>query len=347
MSRKYSNNKVKDSGEILSYPNKFTVVDYENAQNVLTYWRTIHAGTFNTFQATLRDKLKRLGFENYLIAQRLKRADSIVSKLRRFPNMKLSTMQDISGLRAILKNVEQVRALEKNYRSSNFRHVLKDSKDYISSPAKSGYRGIHLVYEYINAKNPEASGLKIELQIRTKLQHTWATAVETMGTFLNHSLKSSQGPIDWLEYFSLVSAGFSILEKSPIPIQYQFLSNKEIFQKIVDESIKFDISSKLRGYTVATEHITKSNFSSKYNLIILNLEKRVLNIRNYTEKQLGQANIDYTNIEKEINKGANLQAVLVSTGSIESLKRAYPSYFLDTHEYLIKLNLINSRLQKM
>jgi hypothetical protein len=37
MSRKYSNNKVKDSGEILSYPNKFTVVDYENAQNVLTY----------------------------------------------------------------------------------------------------------------------------------------------------------------------------------------------------------------------------------------------------------------------------------------------------------------------
>jgi hypothetical protein len=22
----------------LSYPNKFTVVDYENAQNVLTYW---------------------------------------------------------------------------------------------------------------------------------------------------------------------------------------------------------------------------------------------------------------------------------------------------------------------
>lgn len=347
MSRKYSNNAIKHSGEILSYPQKFTPDDYEKAQNVLTYWRTIHAGTFNTFQATLRDKLKRLGFTNYLIAQRLKRADSIVSKLKRFPNMKLSTMQDIAGLRAIVKNVEQVRELETNYRTSNFRHLLKDSKDYISNPAKSGYRGIHLIYEYINPKNPNSMGLKIELQIRTKLQHTWATAVETMGTFLNHSLKSSQGPIDWLEYFSLVSAGFAILEKSPIPCQYQLNSNKEIFEKIIDESLKLDISSKLRGYTVAAEHITKSTFNSKYNLIILNLDKRVLNIKNYTAKQLEQANIDYTNIEKEINKGANLQAVLVSTGSIESLKRAYPSYFLDTHEFLDKLNLINNRLKRM
>ena len=347
MNRKYSNNRVKNSGEILSYPENFSMEEYEESQNILTYWRTIHATTFNTFQATLRDKLKRLNYSNYLIAQRLKRVDSIVKKLKRFPNMKLSTMQDIAGLRAILKNVKEVRELENNYRNSNFRHVLKDYKDYINYPDKSGYRGIHLIYEYINDKNPEASGLKIELQIRTKLQHTWATAVETMGTFLNHSLKSSQGPTNWLEYFTLVSSGFAILENSPIPLQYQFLSNKEIFQKIVDESFKLDISSKLRGFTVASDHIVKSNINSKYNLIILNLDKRVLNIKYYSAKQLEQANVDYTNIEREINKGANLQAVLVSTNSIESLKKAYPSYFLDTHEYLNKLNLINYRLKKM
>lgn len=347
MSRKYSNNKVKDSGDILAYPNNYLPQDYENAQNVLTYWRTIHASTFKTFQTTLRDKLKRLGYSDCLIAQRLKRADSIVSKLKRFPKMKLSTMQDIAGLRAILKNVQQVRELEKEYRTSNFKHILKDSKDYITCPASSGYRGIHLVYEYINPKNTEASGLKIELQIRTKLQHAWATAVETMGTFLNHSLKSSQGPANWLDYFSLVSAGFAILEKSPIPTQFQLISNKEIFQMIVDESNKLDISAKLKGFTVAAEHIVKSKVNSKYNLIILNLDKRVLNIKNYSAKQLTQANVDYTSIEKEIHKGANLQAVLVSTGSIESLKKAYPSYFLDTEDFLGKLSLIENRLAKM
>lgn len=347
MSRKYPNTKVKEAGEILCYPEKHTKEELENAQNILTYWRTIHASMFNTFQSTLRDKLKRLGYSNFIIAQRLKRVKAIVTKLARFQKMKLSTMQDIAGLRAIVKNIEQVRALEKSYINSNFKHELKNFKDYISNPADSGYRGIHLIYEYKNLNLPEASGLRIELQIRTKLQHAWATAVETMGTFLDQPLKSGQGQEVWLEYFSLVSAGFAILEKSTIPLQYQLLSNKDIFQKIVNESNKLEVNSILRGYTVAVEHIVNSKINSKYNLIILNLDKRVLNIKNYSAKQLQQANVDYTNIEREINNGANLQAVLVSTGSIESLRRAYPSYFFDTHGFLDKLNLIKSRLSKM
>jgi putative GTP pyrophosphokinase len=345
--RKYSNNEIKNAGKILANPLKYNVSQYEEAQNTLTYWRTIHAPAINTFQATLRDKLKRHEFKDYLIAQRLKRVVSIVSKLQRFSTMKLSTMQDIAGLRAILKNIDQVRQIENSYRLSIFNHLLIDDKDYISAPARSGYRGIHLVYEYVNPKNIEANGLKIELQIRTKLQHIWATAVETMGTFLNHSLKSSQGPGDWLEYFALVSAGFAILEKSPVPPQFSSMSEKEIFQKIIDDSLTLDVSSKLRAFSVAGEHIAQTGINSKYNLITLNLDKRVVNVKSYSARQLKQANIDYTNIEKEINKGAKIQVVLVSTDSIESLRKTYPSYFLDSHEFLNKLNLIYSRLQKM
>lgn len=347
MNRKYSNNEVKKAGKVLCSRVNYTQKELEDAQDILTYWRTLHASTFNTFQSTLREKLKRLQIKDFIIAQRLKRVESIVKKLSRIHTMKLSTMQDIAGLRAILKNINQVRELENNYRSSNFTHVLTDYKDYITNPAKSGYRGIHLIYEYRNEKNPEASGLKIELQIRTKLQHTWATAVETMGTFLNYSLKSSQGPEEWLEYFALVSTGFAILEKSPISSNYALKSNKDIFAEIIKKSIELDVEKKLNGYTVAAEHIVKSKMNSKYNLIILNLDKRVLNVKNYTKKQLGQANVDYTNIEKEINNGANLQAVLVSTGSIESLRRAYPSYFLDSKEYLNKIELIKSRINKL
>ena len=347
MSRKHSNNEIKNAGKVLANPKSYSASEYEDAQNILTYWRTIHAPAINTFQATLRDKLKRFGFKDCLIAQRLKRSVSIVSKLQRIKTMKLSTMQDIAGLRAIVKNVDQVRDLESSYRASIFNHNLIDDKDYISKPAASGYRGIHLVYEYVNSKNLEANGLKIELQIRTKLQHTWATAVETMGTFLNHSLKSSEGPVDWLEYFALVSAGFSILEKSPVPKQFSLMTEREIFQKIVDDSLSLDVSSKLRAFSVAGEHIAQTGINSKYNLITLNLEKRIVNVKSYSARQLEQANIDYTNIEKEINKGAKIQAVLVSTGSIESLRKTYPSYFLDSHEFLNKLNLIYSRLKKI
>lgn len=347
MKRQYSNNEVKNAGKILTLPDQFSSQDFQFAQEVLTYWRTIHAGPINTFQATLRDKLDRLGYKDALIAQRLKRAVSIVRKLERFPNMKLSTMQDIAGLRAILKNINQVRELEESYRKSGFKHILKDDKDYITQPSDSGYRGIHLIYQYVNENKPESNGLRIELQIRTKTQHIWATAVETMGTFLDQSLKSSQGSEDWLNYFSLVSAGFAILEKSPVPDEYKSLDTKSIFQKIVDKSFDLKVSERLRGFTAAADHISQKKKNSKYNLITLNLKKRVVNVKSYSARELKKANIAYTNIESEINEGAPLQAVLVSTGSIDNLRKTYPSYFLDTKEFLDKLNLIYNRLSKM
>jgi putative GTP pyrophosphokinase len=347
MKRKYSNNEIKTAGKILIDPNCYSPQEVENAQQILTYWRTIHAYPINTFQATLRDKISRYRFKNALIAQRLKRSVSIVSKLKRFSNMKLSTMQDISGLRAILKNIDEVRKLESSYRKSKFKHLLKDDKDYINDPADSGYRGIHLIYQYVNENNPESNGLRIELQIRTKLQHTWATAVETMGTFLDYSLKSSQGPEDWLDYFALVSAGFSLLESCEPHSKFKDKEAKEIYQEILNETKRLDVSKKLRAFTVAAEHIVKSNTNSKYNLITLNVKKMSVSVRNYPARKLEQANVDYTNIEKEINNGAPLQAVLVSTSSIDSLRKAYPSYFLDTQEFLEKLNLIDGLLKKM
>jgi putative GTP pyrophosphokinase len=347
MKRKYSNNEIKVAGKILTNPSEFTEVELENAQNILTYWRTIHAYPINTFQATLRDKIKRLGFQDTLVAQRLKRSVSIVSKLERFSNMKLSTMQDISGLRAILNDISEVRLMEESYRKSKFKHKLKDYKDYIDEPAPTGYRGIHLIYQYVNEQALESNGLRVEIQIRTKLQHAWATAVETMGTFLNQSLKSSQGSDSWLEYFSLVSSGFSFLEESAVHEKHQHLSKKEVFEKIIAESDRLNVSERLSAFTVAANHIIQKDSNSKYNLITLNLEKKVVNVKSYPARKLEQANIDYTNIEKEINKGAPLQSVLVSTGSIDSLKKAYPSYFLDSQEFLNKLNLIFAKLQDL
>jgi len=107
MARKYSQNVVKQAGLILSKTEEFSTSEIENAQNVLTYWRTIHAALINTFQSNLRKHLSRLGFKEVLVAQRLKRSVSIVSKLKRFPNMKLSTMQDIAGIRVIVKNINK------------------------------------------------------------------------------------------------------------------------------------------------------------------------------------------------------------------------------------------------
>jgi putative GTP pyrophosphokinase len=132
------------------------------AHRVLSNWRACHGYPINTFQATLRLKLKTID-NDVIVAQRLKRARSVIAKLQRFPTMKLAQMQDIGGLRAVVSSVARVRRLEANYRESAFKHKLASSKDYIDKPKSDGYRSIHLVYRYANDRAPAYDGLLLEL----------------------------------------------------------------------------------------------------------------------------------------------------------------------------------------
>jgi hypothetical protein len=62
------------------------------------------------------------------------------------------------------------------------------------------------------------NGLKVEIQIRTTLQHVWATAVETVGTFIQQALKSSQGEAEWLRFFALMATHMALREgRQPVP----------------------------------------------------------------------------------------------------------------------------------
>ena len=93
--------------------------DQDWAMEVLANWRACHAYPINTFQATLRGEAKH-GYGKCIVAQRLKRAPSIIAKLQRFEDMQLARMQDIGGLRAILSSVIKVRSLEREDPQSCF-----------------------------------------------------------------------------------------------------------------------------------------------------------------------------------------------------------------------------------
>ena len=170
---------------------------------VINNWRSSHSFPLNTFQATLRKKAREVDV-NALVAQRLKRLSSIELKLRLMPKMNLSQMQDIGGCRAVLASVALADQLVASYKTSELRHELLRTDDYIRTPRASGYRSVHLIYRYRSERKTTYNGLLIEMQIRSQLQHAWATAVETMGTFLRQALKSSQGEAEWLRFFALM-----------------------------------------------------------------------------------------------------------------------------------------------
>lgn len=172
---------VRRAGEALRTPS-VSNADFEAALQVLSDWRSLYYRPINTIQVLLRKKIKALCIKGSIVAQRLKRTPSIIAKLKRFPDMQLDRMQDIGGIRAVVNSVDEVRRVHESLIKGRHQHCpVLPPKDYISNPKDDGYRGIHQVFKYDTPQHKELKGMQVEVQIRTKLQHYWATAVETLG----------------------------------------------------------------------------------------------------------------------------------------------------------------------
>ena len=180
------------------------------------------------------------------------------------------------------------------------------------------------------------------MQLRTKRQHAWATAVETVGTFLEHSLKSSEGPDEWLKFFSLAGSAFSHLEDSPCVPGYESLAKQETFIATTTEANRLGVREMLTRYSSAIKAIPTGTTRAAYYLVELNLkeEQKSVSITPFARDQLEKANVEYSKAEKRAANGEPIQVVLVSAGSVDSLRRAYPNYFLDTHDFLRQLKNI-------
>ena len=252
-------------------------------------------------------------------------------------------MQDIGGLRAIVSSLTKVNQVVQKYKhSGSFEHDLISDYDYIQNPKLDGYRCVHLVYRYKNKLEPSYNGLLVELQVRTKLQHAWATAVETMGTFLKQSLKASQGDIKWLNYFKLVSSAFAHIEKTPLVPGYENKNKDMTFKAVKDAEKSLKVIDMLQGFALATETIydRPGKLKKSYHLIILDYEEKSIQIKPFARDQLDKASNEYAKWEGKVNSGKPYEVVLVSAGSIDSLRKAYPNYFLDTKEFIKNVSKI-------
>ena len=329
-----SNRKIIKAGNILISENN-TIEEKLWAYELANQWRACHAYPINTFQSLLRKKIREGNYKGHpIVAKRLKRMPIIIDKLKRYPNMNLFTMQDIGGLRAVVSSINEVYELRNTYFNCPFAHELIDEKDYIKYPrSEDGYRSIHLIYKYINKRNPNYDGLRVEFQIRTLLQHLWATAVETMGTFLGQALKSRQGNQDWLDFFALVSSAFSYMEKTPQIPRYLGLSQKETSIEISKINKKLGVVEKMSGLSTAV-HLLSNKKGSSYYLIILNSLEKSVEMYSYDRQGLEYALNDYKEYEKKVLYGEKIEPVLVSAGKIDDVRKAYPSFFLDIFQFL-------------
>lgn len=276
-----------------------TDAEREHALTVINNWRVSHNFPLNTFQVRLRYIARRINSES-LIAQRIKRLPSIRLKLEIQSNMKLSQMQDIGGCRAIMRNISELDCLARIYKheSTGLKHTLYDEDDYIAKPRESGYRGLHLIYKYGSDKSKVYENMRIEIQMRTLMQHSWATAVETVGMFIKMPLKSSMGDNGWLRFFALMGSAMAITEDKPIvPGTSEDIG--ELRKEITYLAKKLEVQKHLKTFRESIQvMISKRKINAYYYLLELDPEMGRVIIKEYTQNQLKTASADYMKLEK-------------------------------------------------
>ena len=348
---KYSKFEINNAGKVL-IRNNSSEQDKDKALEILDNWRAVHSYPMHVFQMRLRDRSLRLD-SNPIIAQRLKRVPAIIYKLKRSfngrrPSMKLYQMQDIGGCRAVLSNISDARKLcEDYYLKGDLKHKRVNFKDYIHKPKDDGYRGLHLVYEYKSDKKGKKqlfNGLRIEVQIRSKLQHLWATAVETVDFFTRQPIKTSEGNPEWANFFKFVSSAFAMLENCP-SVPNTPMDEKELYSDIKKKEKELGVVSKMRGWTSGMKYFeeeikTKVAKKVKYFLLELDILGNKLNITSYAKEEEQKALSEYSAIEKRHSGQKDYDMVLVGVDAVKDLKKAYPNYFVDTGEFLSYLDKI-------
>ena len=182
------------------------------AINVVDDFRTYHAKSLARVNAGLRHYVKRAGMQQPDVTQRLKRFATIIDKLQREPNMKLSRMEDIAGVRAVLANQEQANAVRDMLVKAR-RWQIRRVRTYVDGgdpgPKDDGYRAIHIIVE--------KDACFVEIQLRTPWQDAWAQSVEQDTRRLRQNLKFGAGPADLREYYRMVSELFAMEERHVEP----------------------------------------------------------------------------------------------------------------------------------
>lgn len=310
---------------------------------IIENWRAAHNKILNDWQAALRGRCKSI---DVIFAQRLKRRSTIFDKLNREPEMELARMHDIAGCRLIFNDINSLNEYRSKLHKSWMKHVRRKANetpypyDYIARPHpdKSGYRGIHDVYQYCArpGRAQQWNNLQVEIQYRTKAQHAWATANEIAGSMTGNQSKFGRGDKRQKEFFRLASEIIARTHEG-MSSCYPNLTDKELFRAFIQIEKEIKLLRKLKNLKIAAEKLDLI----KQNVILVHSESdKTLQV--YSFSTLPTAQMVYFRLEKE--HGTSKDIVLVRAPNKENIRQAYKNYFSDTKDFT---KLIENGLQKL
>lgn len=179
----YSNSDWRKLGDrIRSNPDNVAESDIKMLQDLRVTYKEPLAHIFSQLEKAARKVDKEC-----ICTYRVKRIDSIISKMKRLPGMVINRAEDIAGCRCIVHTEQQVYAVQerltKNADKANI-EIKPGGHDYIKDPKTGGYKSLHVIVAI------KGDNKRVEIQIRTIAQHNWATLVEISDLLFNSQIKA-------------------------------------------------------------------------------------------------------------------------------------------------------------
>lgn len=340
-----------------SKQSSITLEDYQDAIHRMQLWREqfLHpveiafshlvADTDESMGATRRSR------SMFVSSFRLKRETSIIEKLsRQHSHYKLSELDDIGGCRLIVNNMDDLhKVVQRLVQDPVFGGTRAKTKDYIQNPSASGYRSFHYLTRITIPDNNHT--YRIEIQIRTYLQHYWATALETFSEISGLNLKDPE-IVDkqrrdarrdlvkrYLHCFANIAELFALKEGTnhiPQTLEKSSCVKKEILKDPVFRDIVYQLKVAGKNVSDLSQNVDES--THKYQLFLLNFypDEQMTNIKGFND--IESAFEAYNNsspfIKKTSDRESTVNSVLAYASSLKGLGKAFPNYRLDQSEFL-------------
>lgn len=310
MEKKYSNESINRLGNRIRKERSDIT---EPTLNELQEYRVSHNQALSDVFKTLCEITKSY-HSNDIVTFRIKRFESIIGKLSREPKMKFSRMWDIAGCRCILRSNKDVYRIKEEIGKV---YNIRSGRDYILEPKESGYKALHL---YVDV--PEYKRV-IEIQLRNKQDHNWATLVEITDLLFDSRLKEYQENRTLYRFHFLLSKfqSLDLKEKNEVA---RIINKYDYFETLSNVFSKNYVSVRLQWLS------QESKSGQNYYLIETKKDKRP-KIQSFSSFE--DAEQKYFS-EYKSQKNANIVLTYLPNPCYKQISLAYSNYILTYHSFL-------------
>ena len=332
-----SKTKIDKSGECLAKGTWNSEDQYIESEIIFDDYRKLHLEPLTEITLKLQGWLNEFG-KDFYIAQRIKRKPQILRKLQRL-HVRLSQLQDIGGIRVIFEDNTHINdfvSFIKNKIAKGRFFTIEREADYRElGRDDSGYRAFHLILS--------RKGIKVELQLRSRIQHNWAERIERTSVIYGYYLKELQGDSRVLEYFKSLSYIFHEIENKRNPsidlidrLEKKRLECEEIIQSSDKKNIfKSSVNEDFFKGMINRDANLKQSFHNW--MIVFDWNSGAFQNWCVINGKSDEAIKMYVDLEKQYSAEVGYEVVMIGSSDVTAIRKTHSHYFgIETYDTILQ-----------